>query len=217
LSIQDITALLVSLINLSLSCYPDRIDYVEQVLSFAQAKVEEYTNRCVLGDRIGFAHHTERCVHSPDLYHPSTVQNLLSLLVAPTQAYPTPLTLLSLPTYTQILHAQPYLTRRAIGHAIVSAILKKETVISTTEEVKGVLDLCHVLVRDQKDANIGMPSNQFGRPQQQQMNRGNMMRNNSTRGQAYDYEEMAEEQGWVARLVHLFRNDDDDIQFKVRF
>lgn len=45
LSIQDITALLVSLINLSLSCYPDRIDYVDQVLAFAKAKVEEYSNR----------------------------------------------------------------------------------------------------------------------------------------------------------------------------
>lgn len=45
LSIQDITALLVSLINLSLSCYPDRIDYVDQVLGFAKAKVEEYSNR----------------------------------------------------------------------------------------------------------------------------------------------------------------------------
>lgn len=53
LSIQDVTALLVSLINLSLSCYPDRIDYVDQVLLFAQTKVEEYSNRyvaCILSD-----------------------------------------------------------------------------------------------------------------------------------------------------------------------
>lgn len=45
LSIQDITALFVSLINLSLSCYPDRIDYVDQVLSFAKMKVDEYADR----------------------------------------------------------------------------------------------------------------------------------------------------------------------------
>lgn len=45
-----------------------------------------------------------------------------------------------------------------------------------------------------------------------------MMRNHSQRGQnAYDLEEMAEEQGWIARLVHLFRSEDDDVQFKVRF
>src|SRR6266478_4152094 len=32
LSIQDVTALLVSLTNLSLSCYPDRLEYVDKVL-----------------------------------------------------------------------------------------------------------------------------------------------------------------------------------------
>jgi len=39
---MDITALCVSLINLSLSCYPDRLEYVDQILSFAQGKVNEF-------------------------------------------------------------------------------------------------------------------------------------------------------------------------------
>lgn len=45
LSIQDITALLVSLTNLSLSCYPDRLEYVDQVLGFAADKIKEFTER----------------------------------------------------------------------------------------------------------------------------------------------------------------------------
>ena len=45
LSIQDITALCVSLINLSLSCYPDRLEYVDQILAFAQAKVQEFAQK----------------------------------------------------------------------------------------------------------------------------------------------------------------------------
>jgi vacuolar protein sorting-associated protein 35 len=44
LSIQDITALLVSLTNLSLSCYPDRLEYVDQVLGFAQEKIKEFSD-----------------------------------------------------------------------------------------------------------------------------------------------------------------------------
>lgn len=106
----------------------------------------------------------------------------------------------------------------------MSSILKKELVISTPEEVKGVLDLCHVLVRDQKDASIGMPT-QF--PGSQGQNNGGV--NNSSRmpmgnrgyssrgggGQMQDLQEMAEEQGWIARLVHLFRSDDDEVQFKL--
>lgn len=35
LPLQDITALLVSLANLAISCYPDRLEYVEQILQFA--------------------------------------------------------------------------------------------------------------------------------------------------------------------------------------
>jgi vacuolar protein sorting-associated protein 35 len=45
LSIQDITALCVSLINLSLSCYPDRLEYVDQILSFANVKVQEFAQK----------------------------------------------------------------------------------------------------------------------------------------------------------------------------
>jgi len=47
LSIQDITALLVSLTNLSLSCYPDKLEYVDQILGFAHGKIKEY------GDKLG--------------------------------------------------------------------------------------------------------------------------------------------------------------------
>jgi hypothetical protein len=47
LSIQDITALLVSLTNLSLSCYPDKLEYVDQILGFAQGKIKEH------GDKLG--------------------------------------------------------------------------------------------------------------------------------------------------------------------
>ena len=45
LSIQDITALLVSLVNLTLSCYPDRLEYVDQVLEFARDKFREFSDR----------------------------------------------------------------------------------------------------------------------------------------------------------------------------
>ncbi|KAJ3819533.1 vacuolar protein sorting-associated protein 35 [Lentinula raphanica] len=42
LSIQDITALFVSLTNLSLSCYPDRLEYVDQILAYAAEKIQEF-------------------------------------------------------------------------------------------------------------------------------------------------------------------------------
>lgn len=168
---------------------------MDQVLSFAKSKVQEYAD-------------------SPDLHHPATIQNLLSLLLSPIHSYLTVLTLLALPAYQDLLAVQPYSTRRAIGHAIVGSILKNETVIEAPEDVKGVLELCHVLVRDQKDRSLGPTLG--GGAGQGRVGQGQM--GGGGRGQqTYDVEEMAEEQGWIARMVHLFRAEDLEVQFKVSF
>ncbi|WWC66334.1 uncharacterized protein I206_100235 [Kwoniella pini CBS 10737] len=177
LPIMDVTALCVSLINLSLSCYPDRLEYVDQILSFAHGKVVEYAQ-------------------NPDLHSPPTTANLLALLLAPITSYLSILTLLAIPSYIPLLSVQPYSTRLSIGQAVVSSVLKNNTLIDTSEDVSGVLGLCAVLVKDQKDSTIG-----GGAP--------------NRRGQQVDLRELAEEQGWVARMVHLFKSDDLATQFKL--
>ena len=40
-TIQDVIALLVSLVKLSLNCYPERLDHVDKVLGFAKERVLE--------------------------------------------------------------------------------------------------------------------------------------------------------------------------------
>jgi vacuolar protein sorting-associated protein 35 len=93
-----------------------------------------------------------------------------------------------------------------VAHAVVSSILKNETVIDTPEDVNGVLDLCSVLIRDQKDATIASPFS-------------GLMSGRSGRSGGLtpmmDPEEFAEEQGWLARIIHLFKTDDPDNQFMV--
>ncbi|CAG8789144.1 36277_t:CDS:10, partial [Gigaspora margarita] len=185
LSIQDITALLVSLVNLSLSCYPDRIEYVDQVIEFAKQKVLDFHD-------------------SPDLHSPAATSNLLNLLLAPINNYYTVLTLLALPNYSALLSVQPFQTRRSISQAIVSSILKNETIIETPNEVNCVLDLCSVLTRDQKDATLSSPFSG--------LTGGRNTRSGSV-PLMMDPEEFAEEQGWLARIIHLFKSDDPDNQF----
>ncbi|KAG0057555.1 Vacuolar protein sorting-associated protein 35 [Gryganskiella cystojenkinii] len=180
LSIQDITALLVSLINLSLSCYPENLGYADQVLGFAKDKALEYNE-------------------SPDLQHKETVANLQNLLMAPIQHYPSILTLLELPNFPTLLSLQPYQTRRAIAHAVVGSILKNETILSTPEDVNGILEICSVMIRDQKDG--GHNSSPFRNS-----------RNNRGESGSVDPEEFAEEQGQLARIIHLFKSDDADVQ-----
>ncbi|KAI9499241.1 vacuolar protein sorting-associated protein 35 [Zychaea mexicana] len=181
LSIQDLTALLVSMTNLSLSCYPERLEYVDLVLTYAKDKVIEYSD-------------------SADLHSKVTEANLLALLLAPITNYTSVLTLLALSNYQSLLGVRPYNTRRAIAHAIISSILKNQTVISSPEDVHDILELCDVLLRDQKDAPVGAvpASPMYG-----------------IRGRTVnlEQEEFAEEQGWMAKLVHLFQSDNDDTQF----
>ena len=129
---------------------------------------------------------------SPDIHSPQTAANLLALILAPIQSYLSVLTLLAIPSYIPLLSLQSYTTRLSVGQAVVSSVLKNNTLIETPEDVSGVLGLCAVLVRDQKDPNAG--------PRQRQQ---------------VDHRELAEEQGWVARMVHLFKSDSLETQFEV--
>ncbi|KAF7338538.1 Vacuolar protein sorting-associated protein 35 [Mycena venus] len=187
LSIQDITALFVSLTNLSLSCYPDRLEYVDQVLGFAADKIKEYSE-------------------SPDLHAQQTTSNLAALLVAPINSYQSVLTLLAIPNYAPLLTKQLFSTRRSIAHSIISSVLKNETIVETPEDVDGVLELCHVLIKDQSDAASGGSAINGTHPSMKDMRRHGPY--------SVEREEMAEEQGWVARMVHLFRADSLDVQFE---
>ncbi|KAG0703492.1 vacuolar protein sorting-associated protein 35 [Suillus ampliporus] len=183
LSIQDITALLVSLTNLSLSCYPDRLEYVDQILGFAHDKIKEFSE-------------------SPDLHAPQTAANLAALLVAPINSYQSVLTLLAIPHYVPLLSQQLFSTRRSIAQSVISSVLKNETIIEAPEDVDGVLELCHVLIKDQSDS-VAQQNNAGAKEIRRQ-------------GPYHtEREDLAEEQGWVARMVHLFRVDSLDIQFEL--
>lgn len=89
-------------------------------------------------------------------------------------------------------------------------MLKNETIVETPEDVDGVLELCHVLIKDQTDSGVGMGSSgPHSGPQP--------VTKDVRRIGAYhvEREELAEEQGWVARMVHLFRAESLQVQFEV--
>lgn len=81
-------------------------------------------------------------------------------------------------------------------------MLKNETIIETPRDVDGVLDLCHVLVKDQSDV-VSSVSVGAAREVRRQ-------------GPYFvEREDLAEEQGWIARMVHLFKAASLDVQFEV--
>ncbi|EDU51601.1 vacuolar protein sorting-associated protein 35 [Pyrenophora tritici-repentis Pt-1C-BFP] len=135
LPIQDTVGLLVSLANLALNIYPERLDYIDQVLTFANQKVAEYQN-------------------SADLHSQATQSQILSLLLSPIKT------------------------------------------IASVENLESVLEILKVLIREGIQQAQGYPGGPIQR-------------------RAQETEETIEEQGWLARIVHLIRGEDNDTQFKL--
>ncbi|KAJ5588669.1 Vacuolar protein sorting-associated protein 35 [Penicillium hordei] len=177
LPIQDTMALLVSLVNLALNTYPDRLEYVDQVLDFATQKTAEYTDHA-------------------DLHSAPTQQHILHLLNAPLKSYISIFTALALPHYLPLLSSQSYPTRRAVAGEVIRSLLKNKILVSTTENLDRVLQAARVLIKEGMQQSVGYPGSQSQR-----------------RGGETD--ETVEEQGWLARLVHLIQAPDNDTQLKL--
>lgn len=78
-----------------------------------------------------------------------------------------------------------------------------------------------MLIRDQTDSSSATRAASVGATGLNGQSTGGVNTiNSSIRKQGPHFmerEEMAEEQGWVARMVHLFRAESLDVQFEVRF
>lgn len=177
LPIQDITALLVSLVNLALNIYPERLDYVDQVFNYATKEVNRFAN-------------------SADLHSQASQSNLLSLLMAPVRAYFSLFTALALPNFVPLYQQQSYQTRRSVGGEVARSILRNEIKITTPDNLEGILSILSVLIKEGQQPPSGYP----GGP----LRRG-----------AVETEETVEEQGWLARIVHLIRGKDNVTQFQL--
>lgn len=154
-----------------------QLEYVDQVLAYASEKVAQWAN-------------------SADLHSAPTQSNILNLLLAPIKSYFSLFTALALPSYIPLLHAQTYPTRRAVASEVAQNILRNQTVISSTENLEGVLEILRVLIKEGMQQPGGYP----GVPSQR-------------RGAETD--ETIIEQGWLARIIHLIRSPENDTEFRL--
>ncbi|KAL5338701.1 vacuolar protein sorting-associated protein 35 [Aspergillus crustosus] len=128
-----------------------------------------------------------------DLHAAPTQQNLLHLLVAPLRSYVSIFTALALPHYLPLLTSQSYPTRRSVAGEIARSLLKNRTLITTTKNLDRVLDAFRVIIKEGVQQGGGYPGSQ-------------------RRGES---EETIEEQGWLARVVHLLQASENDTQLKL--
>ncbi|KAK5137487.1 hypothetical protein LTR08_008465 [Meristemomyces frigidus] len=191
LPLADVTALLVSLVNLALSVYPERLDYVDQVLGFASKEIERSHQSGPGAQQQREQQPGGKSAQSPQSSAPSASlqENVLALLLGPVKAYCSLFTALALPNFAPLFRLQSPATRRSVAGEVARSLLRNETRIASPEHLDGVLQILSVLIKPESassaaGAGAAAPSRRNGQP---------------------DSDEAVEEQGWLARMVHLVR------------
>lgn len=126
---------------------------------------------------------------TPELHTKQSESNILELLLLPAKTWDVLKLIIDLKYFQPLLAVQSYQTRRIVALAILDNILDRETRIEQPEQVYQLLEICHVLVKDK----------------------------NYIKQPLYPYvdDDDRDEHGWVARLIHLFYSDEEDVQFLV--
>ncbi|KAL9655021.1 hypothetical protein ABK040_008805 [Willaertia magna] len=164
MEIADILSVQISLMSLALQTYPEKVNYVNDVITFCSEQLKT-TN---------------------DISSNQTLIRLIKrLLLTPIEIYKNILTILDLESFGEVLSLLAFEDRRYVALELCQCGIKYRTVISTWEEVGKLFELIRPLLKDEED----------------------MVER--------DDEEFEEEQNTVARLIHLFYNEDTDVMFKV--
>lgn len=194
LPFEDISALLVGIVRLSLSCYPDRYENVDKLLGFVLEKVEQLKDT------------TE--AHSSE-----TITNILELLKLLIRSFPRILTVLRLKNFIPLLVSQPSQTQKAVASSVAHDILKGGNQISTVEEVEGVFGLVRIVIREGVSSQKRGVTSGFGSD-----NLAGLMGDTAT-GTAEDDKDISDEvltdQGNLTKIVHLIYNKDPTIHAKL--
>ena len=176
-------------------------DVIALLGSLANLALNIYPERLDYFDKVlSFAlDRVQQHANSPELHSKDAQLAILSLLLAPVNRYVSLFTALTLPKYLPLLHAQTYPTRRSIAREIAQNLLRNQTPITSVENMDRVFEILRVLIKE------GMSQQPTGYPVGPgQQKRGGL-----------ESDETIEEQGWLARIVHLLKGKDNDTQFKL--
>ncbi|KAJ1820578.1 retromer complex subunit Vps35 [Coemansia sp. RSA 2598] len=202
LPLHDAIAICASMLRLSLSCNPQPTAPVDNVLAFVRA--------------LPRARELSHSAHSP-----ATSNQLLSLLLGPLRAYANPLKVLELTNYGPLLESQTERTRKSVAVALLTAVLQRNTTMTTKEEVSGITRLCASLINKPGNlqqggiADIPGASGSDGNQRTSGHYGSGAVAEQTYSGTPLEEEDLAEEQGLLARLVHLVRGSDVTAQLSL--
>ena len=169
------------------------------LLSLANLALNIYPKRLDYVDQVlaYAAKEVGRHQNTPELLAPETQKNLLALLLAPVKAYARLFTALALPGFAPLVAVQTFSTRRSVAGEVARSLLRNETPITSKEDLSSVLAILSVLIKSTSE-----PSNPGPPPLRR-----------AAAGPPPETDESIEEQGWLARIVHLVHAKDTSQQF----
>ncbi|XP_029109620.1 vacuolar protein sorting-associated protein 35-like isoform X4 [Scleropages formosus] len=129
---EDVVSLEVSLINLAMKCYPERVDYVDKVL---ESTLEIF-------NKMNLEHIATSSAVSKEL---------MRLLKIPVDIYNNILTVLQLKHFHPLFEYFDYPSRKSTSCYVLSNALDYSTEIKAQEQVDAILNLVSTLVQDQPD------------------------------------------------------------------
>ncbi|XP_059055792.1 vacuolar protein sorting-associated protein 35 [Achroia grisella] len=169
---EDMLSLQLALLKLAQRCHPDKLGYVDRVLA--------HTDKiCVDIHQNSGKTHLENSM--------PVFKELMKILKLPADHYKNILTLIKLQNYSPLIKHLNYTGRIMIAVHLINDVLETDTLISTPEDVKAVLSMLDVLVKDQPDQPTTEP----------------------------DVEDFMEEQGLLARLIHHLKSESADQQYLI--
>ncbi|XP_065915145.1 vacuolar protein sorting-associated protein 35-like isoform X2 [Dysidea avara] len=130
--LEDILAMLVSLINLALKVYPDHIDYVDKVLCSTVELLQQRNIFQVDGNSIAG-------------------EELTRLVMMLLENYDDTLCVLQLEYYPKMLQLFDYQGRKQLAVHLATTIVEKYMYITTPDALRSLFNLLSPLIQDQSD------------------------------------------------------------------
>eukprot|EP01133_Synstelium_polycarpum_P019052 gene19052-22809_t len=131
MELQDILGLHVSLLNLTLKCYPEKRDNANEVLGLCQKILSTKTKE--------------------EINKPTCVKQIVMLLQIPLDVFKNILAVLKLTSYQPLISCLSYNNRKKVSLDIVNNTIKNSTIIEEPEEVNSLLETIQTLIKDESD------------------------------------------------------------------
>lgn len=142
----DILALQVALVNFASKCYPERIEYIDNVLSFSRQSL----------DKAGADKLDNKCV-----------KQVVELLSLPLEALS--LKILDLKSYAPLMGFLEHSQKKTVATTIVKSVVKSKSRLDTLEKVESLFTLVTSLIKDENEETMVKEDERFEFDQEQHL------------------------------------------------